>query len=103
MSIENENGNFAKPMLCEVFEKKYVIVGEIFFNNQSADIVSIFKEEMVYTRENLTKIVDFAEDNGYDYIVLPDYKYPFMATSRKVLKNVERIKIMAKDIGWGLY
>ena len=103
MLIEELNSHFAKPVLCEVFEKKYIIIGEIFFNNQNADIVSIFKEEMVYTEDNLNKELDFAESNGYDYIILPDYKYPFMATNRKVLKNIDRIKTMAKDIGWGLY
>lgn len=84
-------------------EKKYVIIGEIFFNTRSADIVSIFKEEMVYTEDSLDKTINFAEDNGYDYIILPDYKFPFMAAKREVSDKVERIKKMAKDIGWGNY
>jgi hypothetical protein len=85
------------------FEKKYVIVGEIFFNNQDAEIVSVSNEKMIYTKDSFEKFMNKIEDDGVDYIVLPDYKFPFMAINKGCLENVERIKKMAKDIGWGEY
>jgi len=85
------------------FEKKYVIVGEIFFNNQDAEIVSISGEKMIHTKDSFEKFIDEIEDDGADYIVLPDYKFPFMANNKGCLENVERIKEMSKNIGWGEY
>ena len=95
-----KNGNKSKPLLCDVFDKKYVIIGEIFFDDSGAEIVSILKEEMIYNEGNLNDFLDFAENNGYDYMILPDYKLPFMAIKRNCSDKVNRIKTMAKDIGW---
>lgn len=95
-----ECGNKSKPLLCDVFEKKYVIIGQIFFDNSGAEIVSILKEEMIYNEQNLNEALDFAENNSYDYIILPDYKLPFIAIKRGCSEKVNRIKTMAKNIGW---
>jgi len=51
----------------------------------------------------LDEFIDFAEDNGYDYIILPDYKLPFMTSKRNILSKIDRIKTMCEDIGWGKY
>lgn len=85
------------------FEKKYIIVGDIYFNDNDAEIVSISYEKMLYTKDSFEKVMHTIEDDGLDYIVLPDYKFPFMAINKGCLENVERIKRMAKDIGWGEY
>jgi hypothetical protein len=85
------------------FEKKYIIVGDIYFNDSDAEIVSISDEKMLYTKDSFEKFMDTVEDDGLDYIVLPDYNFPFMAINKGCLENVERIKRMAKDIGWDEY
>ena len=49
------------------FEKKYVIVGEIFFSPSDAEIQSVSEEKMCSTKEEFDRFIDKVEDDGADY------------------------------------
>ncbi len=91
-SIEN-----LKP---ENFEKKYIIIGEILFSDNGAEIINIIKEEIVYSRKRLNEVLDSTVSNSYDYIILPDYIFSITSKTPYVLSRLNIIKKMAYDIGW---
>ena len=61
----------------ENFDNKYVIVGDIVFNDSDgANILKIEKSLVCITQEEIDELIDFAEEKGLDYIIPQDYIYP---------------------------
>ena len=82
-------------------DKKYIIIGNIYFYDDRADIKAINIEQMCYSNNELDRLLAIAEDDGLDYIVLPDYTKPIMTSSAAALNKINRIITMSTDIGWG--
>jgi len=99
--IEVDIKNALEKIEKEKFEKKYVIVGDIIFYGGFAEILRISEEKMFYDESSFELFMDKIEDEGQDYIILPNYKFQLLPNNTRVLDAVNRIITMAKDIGWG--
>lgn len=80
------------------FHKKYIIIGTILFSDNSAEIIDIIKEEMIYSQKKLNKIL--SENDSKDYIILPEYTNCIISSKLSVIQRLVILKRMSYDIGW---
>jgi len=102
MEIEKNSIKNSRNVLCDVFEKKYIIAGTILFQPYLSEILNWSFSKMVYSDSELTDELISIDKKGLDYIILPDFKRLFYSKDYGVQIKINEARIMCDNIGWGL-